>query len=396
MPITIYWGPPGAYKTSSALIDFFADAAFSGRDVFTNIRGLDDRGRVVVVLEKAFPKGLKGNAKIPESWKLIHVPSEDLEGRQRWQTFFHDAPLGALIIIDEAQQIWRREMRPNDLAHLDYPGGPAAAERDNRPADIRAAFELHRHFNWDFVLTCQNVSQLHDMIRQTAEMAHKHQNLASVLPFMKGHYVVRTHPADSGAYEKHIINQRNRVIQKWVFDLYRSTATDEVKDTNVGISIWRNPAISVPVIGLVACAVYLFFFGRVGFLKAGENTEKVDTTHVVSVKGASGDGVGGGSLSIGSGGQGANDAGSGLRLLETDFVDSKFWIVGDNNQRGILFEISGDKETTGIILDQGAIERLGYSVFKFTSCLVKVTKGKEEQYVRCRGEFGKNNGNGII
>ncbi|MBF0383185.1 MAG: hypothetical protein HQL69_19355 [Magnetococcales bacterium] len=395
MPITIYYGPGGSYKTSSALIDFFVDAAFKGRTVYTNIRGLDDRDRAVEALEKAFPKGKNGNKKVPEEWELIHQQSEDTEGRTEWQTFFHRAPYGALIIIDEAQMIWRKELNASSFRQFDYPGGPEKAKDDNRPSDIRAAFEIHRHFNWDFVLTCQHLAQLHEMIRQTAEMAHKHHNVASILPMMKGHYVVRTHPADSYFAEKKVINQRNRVVKKWVFDLYESTATDEVTDTNVGISLWRNPAFAFPVAGIVGLFIYLVFFGVNPFAAKKEITQETEQSNAVDQTSSSVD-LEGGEVSSSKAAKDSSASGDSLRFFELNSVTSTVWIVGDSTSRGFLFEVSGDDEQTGIILDQVAVEKLGYEITKYTSCLAKVAIKEEKQYVRCRGAFGKSKDKGVI
>lgn len=399
MPITIYYGPPGAYKTSSALIDFFADAAFSGRTVMTNIRGLDNRDQVVKVLEDRFSSGGFGpwktkGRKVPEEWKLLYRQSEDSNGIKEWQRFFHDLPRGALIIIDEAQRIYRKELTALNLAKFDYPGGPDKASLDDVPADVRTAFEMHRHWNLDFVLTCQNLSQLHELIKNTAEMAHNHQNLASVLPIMKGHYVVRTHPADTYLAEKNIILQRNRVIQKWVFDLYKSTATGVVSDTNTGTSIWRNPAIALPIVGIVLCFLYLLIFAKSPFV---HKKNKEDAKVVVST-----DSVGGDvaispdlSASVVVGGKNLSDISPDLPLFNAAKLKNSLFLVGFMGGKA-LFEVGSEEEKNGIILSQSVLEEIGYNVEKLNICLVRLSFSGVKEYVRCRGTEGDKKDRGIL
>jgi zona occludens toxin len=409
MPTTIYYGPPGAYKTSSGLIDFFTDAVFSGRPVVTNIRGMDDRENIVKVLENSvastpfgrflsifFGKRKHQDKKVPDDWEFHYISSEELAGKKRWQKFFHEIPYGSLVFIDEAQQIWRKELRAKELAAFDYPGGEDQASADNRPVDIKDAFERHRHFNWDFVITCQHLSQLHDLIRQTAEMAHKHVNLASVMTFMKGHYIVRTHSADQNYSEKNTINERNRVIQKWVFDLYKSTATDEVKDTNAGISLWRNPKFTLPIIGIVVLSTYLFFFGEIPFLAAKRKNDAIIAASTESSANSGKNVMETAQVPFADLGKNSADVGDNIHLFKGNTLISDFWIVGELRSRGLLFEVSGEDESSGIILDQLAVQNLGYEIEKITSCLAMVSKKGEEQYVRCRGTISKNKKKSII
>ncbi|MBF0146708.1 MAG: hypothetical protein HQL84_11985 [Magnetococcales bacterium] len=399
MPITIYYGPPGAYKTSSALLDFFADAAFSGRTVMTNIRGLDDRARVVSVLEKRFEAKGFGPwrtqvKKVPDHWQLIYRQSEDSNGIKEWQTFFHDLPRGALIIIDEAQRIYRKELTAKQLSEFDYPGGPDRASEADVPADVRTAFEMHRHWNLDFVLTCQNLSQLHELIKNTSEMAHSHQNLASVLPFMKGHYVVRTHPADTYLAEKNIVLQRNRVIQKWIFDLYKSTATGIVSDTNTGTSLWRNPAIAIPVVGLVLCVIYFLFFAKIPFLGKDHTAGVKDTDKAPGNSGSVPVSKDRNAVDKGNV-QNTDGPGVGLSFFETGHVKNKIFLVGLIGGKA-RFEVETDDEMVGLVYDQDVIERIGYKVEIFTNCLAKLTKGGVDEYVRCKGIEGEKKNRGIL
>lgn len=399
MPITIYYGPPGAYKTSSALIDFFAEAAFSGRTIMTNIRGLDNRDQVVKVLEARFgargfgPWKTKGR-KVPDDWKLIYRQSEDSQGIREWQLFFHDLPRGALIIIDEAQRIYRKELTAKNLAEFDYPGGPDQASLDDVPSDVRTAFEMHRHWNLDFVLTCQNLSQLHDLIKNTAEMAHHHQNLASVMTFMKGHYVVRSHPADTYLAEKNIILQRNRVIQKWVFDLYKSTATGVVSDTNTGTSLWRNPAIAIPVAGIVLCFVYLFFFAKIPFIGKDskvDNQAGVSSGTVDSKVAVSNDSV----ASHAGTGKSPNAVPVHASFHKASDLSNELFLAGFLGGKA-HFEVVTADETNGVLHSQDTLEKIGYKVEIIDKCLVKLTLDGVNEYVRCRGKQVENKKSGIL
>lgn len=120
MAIHLISGVPGAGKTLRAvytLINLLRSEEGADRPFFGNVNGL------------------RHQAPIPDQWM--------------------DVPDGAIILIDEVQQRWRRYRNT---------GEP--------PAEI-AALETHRHHGVDFILTCQNPSQLTSDVRALVD-THEH------------------------------------------------------------------------------------------------------------------------------------------------------------------------------------------------------------------------------
>nr|CAA47169.1 unnamed protein product [Pseudomonas sp.] len=141
----------------------------SGRVIVTNVRGVSAQ-RFAHVL----------NVDESEGGDVIHVDTSNQRGRLRMATWFHWAPPGALVFVDEAQAIWPKAWTQKDLQVLDYPGGSAQAEADDRPHCYSIAWEMHRHWNWDFILTTPNINKLRDEYRGCADGAYKHKNLALI------------------------------------------------------------------------------------------------------------------------------------------------------------------------------------------------------------------------
>lgn len=251
MSIKIHHGPPGSYKTSGAVMDDFIPAARAGRVIVTNIRGLNDPERVRLAL---------GDETIPESFELHHLPTTEhpdaQENRRMLARWFHWLPHGALLMMDECQMIWPKAWKESDLDALNYPGGVDAASADNRPHNWAAAFEMHRHYGWDMVLTTPNIDRLRADVRQCSEGAYKHKNQAII--GLKGLYLEAFHMADdSGKSASDFLTLRNRRIKPEVWQLYDSTATGSFSDTIAGLSLFANPRILL-LLGVLALAIGWF------------------------------------------------------------------------------------------------------------------------------------------
>jgi len=246
MPIKIHHGPPGSFKTSGAIGDDFLREAKAGRVIVTNVRGVS-RERTL----ETFPD-------LPDSFDVIWVDDRTDEGREKLRTWFHWAPEGAYLFIDEAQDIWPRHWRDSDLAKLDYPGGRDAALRDNRPKDWAQAWDKHRHWNWDLVLTTPDIKKIRDDIRGIADGAYKHKDLA--LLGLGGRYIEGFHaPDDNPKSESNFYNIGRKKVPSYVWKLYDSTATGKFSATKSGTPLWKNPKLIFLVavlLGSLGFAVY--------------------------------------------------------------------------------------------------------------------------------------------
>ena len=251
MSIKIHHGPPGSYKTSGAVMDDFIPAARAGRCVVTNVRGLCDIERIREAL---------GDDTIPDTFDLHYLPTSEhadsAANREALARWWHWLPHGAFLLLDEAQMIWPKTWTQKDLDGLNFDGGLEAANAANRPFNWQTAFEMHRHYGWDMVLTTPNIDRLRPDVRQCAEGAYKHKNQAII--GLKGFYLEAFHMADdSGKSASDFLTLRNRRIKPEVWKLYASTATGAHSDTIAGLSLLANPRILL-LLGALSLALLWF------------------------------------------------------------------------------------------------------------------------------------------
>lgn len=265
MSIKIHHGPPGSYKTSGAVMDDFVPAALAGRVVVTNVRGLNDAALVRQVLTKP-PGLLRRDLKfwpwkpvtVPDSFDIIWIDTTTNTGRMKLLTFFHWVPSGAFLLIDEAQFVFPKALTVKHIQQLDFPGGVEAAARAGKPPDFLTAFDMHRHYNWDMVLTTPCISKIRSDIRDASEGAFKHRNSAMV--GLKGRYREGFHSAeDTGKSDSDIITNRGRKIKPFVWQLYASTATGNFTDTTAGLSLFKNPRILLLLFLLSVIGGYVLY-----------------------------------------------------------------------------------------------------------------------------------------
>lgn len=251
MSIKIHHGPNGSYKTSGAIQDDAIPALKEGRVIITNIRGF--------TLERAysvFPN-------LPDTAQIINLSLESLEDLERMRTWFLWAPRGAFIIFDETQLVFPKSWRDSDLKRFDYPGGPEAAARDDRPMNWLDAWTRHRHFNWDVVLTTPNITYIRDDIRGTCEMAYKHSNLAVI--GIPGRYKEAQHDAQINRPPMDGTVIEYKRIKKTTFKLYQSTATGTHHDTKAGKSLLRSPKLLLLLAFIACCFGFSVWMGPITF-----------------------------------------------------------------------------------------------------------------------------------
>ena len=245
MSFKIHHGPPGSYKTSGAVQDDFIPAAREGRVIVTNVRGLSDRDHVEDVL-----------GELPRSFDIVWVDTSTPQGRHKMATWFHWAEPGSFILMDEGQLLYPSSAQAVDLARLSYPNGPQAAAAAGRFYTVGEAFDMHRHKNYDIVMTCPYIRKVHPDIKGIAEACYKHRNMAVLGKFFAGRYQEAQHnPDDSGSSPSHFINVRVKTITKETFKLYESTATGTVSDTKAGGNVFANGRVYA-LVALLAFSLY--------------------------------------------------------------------------------------------------------------------------------------------
>lgn len=274
MSIVIHHGPPGSYK-SSGVIQRFAlpalkgeDKAFpDGRCVVTNVRGFDSVEKIEAALGIDLPSGAE----------IISLETETRDALETMGRWFHWAPPGALIIMDEAQAVYPAGRRDFKIEALDYPGGQDAAEADDRPADLLLAFDMHRHYNWDVYLCTPNIAKVHKEIRQSAQAAFRHWEMGSIVPWKRGKWREQEHdPENNGKAKSNAIGSHKEYkVDDSTFECYQSTKTGVAKEA-VGDSIFKDPKLRIVATISVICIVAFVYqmFGVVDRLYG--DPDKVD------------------------------------------------------------------------------------------------------------------------
>jgi len=231
MAISIHHGSNGSYKTAGVVQDYLIPAMSEGRIVVTNIRGIS-RDKCFDVFSDTHP-----------DFDVIYVDGDTIEGRKKIARFWHWAPIGALLLFDEAGVLFPKRWRQKDLDELDFLEGEALG----RPINWVEAWEMHRHYNWDIVLSCPNIKSLRMDIRDTSEGAFKHRNNKMI--GFAGSYNEGFHRAeDNGSSPSQFLSVRKKKIKQTTFQLYESTRTGTTQGSSAGTSIFYNANLMVGLV----------------------------------------------------------------------------------------------------------------------------------------------------
>lgn len=254
MTAVIHHGPPGSFKSFSVVQRVMIPALIEGREVVTNIRGFNDIDRIAEAM----------GVEIPETAKIHQVHADTEEGFSHIARFFHWAPAGALIVIDEGQRAYPTRLRsfspfdqPDDIP-LTYSDGTVLTDAEtgepvNRPATLENAFDQHRHCNWDIYICTPNIAKVHKEIRGVVEWAYRHRDMTGLLPWnKKPRWREFKHDAEaSGKSVSHYFGTpKTHKVDTRVFQCYQSTKTGKAKSSNENISILRDRKLQL-AIGLV-------------------------------------------------------------------------------------------------------------------------------------------------
>lgn len=349
MTTAIVHGDPGSYKTSTLISDYLVPAIKAGRVVVTNIRG------VKTVEEIADIYGFE----LPDTSEIILVEFNEA-GFEKMARFFHWAPEGALILMDEGQRVYPtrlRDFKPYDLLN---------PQDQKRPRSVEDAFDSHRHMNWDIYISTPNIGKIHKEIRAVAEFGYRHKNMATVFSFMKGRYKRVTHIADnSGTAIGHAISAGLRKIDKRAFDVYQSTATGKTKDSSAAFSFFKQPKILL-VLCIIGYSIWnmgstIYSAGGLPTMFGGSvkpsdfNPDKAPVAAPVQAPA----GVSRGAVSHGVG-------------TSNPFGGLTIYLVGDVSPVGLLFQVEFE-DRSFISFTQGELEQLGFVVTKLNSRMARVS-----------------------
>ena len=242
MGIKIHHGPDGTFKTSGAIKDDIIPIIKSGRVLVTNVRGFS-RDNAVKVL---------GRKQVHKNFKVIFIDTENTVGREKLARFFNWAPNGAFFVIDEVQRIFKPKWREKDLDELSVYVG-SDKRTDEIPEDIHTAWDMQRHYNWDFVFTTTSITKVRSEMKDMAKVAIRHINLG-----LWRFYKTVEHGADNkGTSASQQTNVKNfNYVPSKVFSLYASTKTGAFENSEPRTAFYKDSK----VLGLLALLVCLWTY----------------------------------------------------------------------------------------------------------------------------------------
>ena len=267
MATAIHHGPPGSYKSFTLVQRFAIPALQAGRVVVTNIRGFDDVDRV----KDQFP-----DLEFPPEADIIWVDTTAQHGRKFMSQWWHWVPFGALIIIDEVQQVYpdRRDFKLESLDKFTPPSGLHIEDltqrgiTEGRPEDVFTAYDKQRHYNWDIYCSTPNIAKVKKEIREVSEWAYRHRDISGLIPFLpwfKHRWIEHQHdPETSGKSASHRAGSPTQYrADPRVFKCYASTATGEHVKSKAGRSILQDRKLLSLVVLIGICLVVMqHFYGK--------------------------------------------------------------------------------------------------------------------------------------
>ncbi|MFY8351489.1 zonular occludens toxin domain-containing protein [Pseudoalteromonas sp. SSM20] len=287
MSTYLFHGAPGSFKTASATWFEVLPALRKGRLVVTNIEGILPLETIENELGETFP----------ESAQLWRLSSQNDIGEMLWRNWFHWMPVGALVVMDEVQDIYPiesrfkpescdykhistykgvlpeymydyhmaklEEIKPEDLTDADT--DDLGIERFNEyghviyPKTLKEAYMRHRKYNWDILCCTPDIGSVHKYIRAVTEYAyaHKYFDGLSKIPYYYRRPRIHEHnPKFDGKKpnKNETINWKKVPLD--VHKCYKSTATGSITEGK-GKNFILSPQLFI---------VTLLFFCSIGFL----------------------------------------------------------------------------------------------------------------------------------
>ena len=289
MAITIRTGGNGSYKSAYTAWFSILPALKAGRVVVTNLEGMQP----LHIIEERL------NIKFPSTTKLIRIFSRSEVGIDLWQHFFCWCPLNALVVIDECQDIFSKNVgfdgrkikqRPlsDFLDHLPdwYQEffdsrhvpvnletlkeseiddlGCAEYDEDGRiiyPLTYNEGFMRHRKYNWDIELLSPDWQQIDSSIKACAEQAFFHKNRDKMF-FAKRKPYIYQHPTNVTKPVIPIKKDPGLFTEKVPIEahlLYKSTGTGAITKSGGMNTLFRSPKFLFVCLFIVLSVGYVIY-----------------------------------------------------------------------------------------------------------------------------------------
>ncbi len=287
MAIVIHHGAPGSYKSFCLVQDVAIPALIEGRTVVTNIRSF-----TLDKVNQNYP-----DINLPPEAFVYHIDC-DSSARNRliMASFFHWLPFKACLIIDEGQRIYpnRRDFK---LESLDTFISPDSFDVEyhfkttdpdtglpvtySRPEDVKIAFDMHRHYQWDVYISTPNIAKIHKDIRESTEYAYYHKSLAGKIPFLFKNqwYEFQHDPESNGKSKSHIIGSPNRKTANLkAFQCYSSTITGEHTESKAGKPIFSDRSVRFKLYTILFMLLSSGFFISYRVFSSSDTQNNNDST----------------------------------------------------------------------------------------------------------------------
>ncbi|MEZ8360655.1 zonular occludens toxin domain-containing protein [Vibrio splendidus] len=314
MAITIRTGANGSYKSAYTAYFSIYLALKAGRTVVTNIEGMEPLSSI----EERF------NIKFPSTSKLFRITSRDESGVNLWTHFFCWCPIGALIVIDECQDIFSKnvgfDMRkvkykplsdfitqspsdgllPKDYVHffnsrhnpVDMDDlkesetddrGVAEYDSDGRiiyPHTFNEGFMRHRKYDWDIELLSPDWKQIDSGIKACANQNFFHKGRDQFFWTRRKPYILKHDKAVTTPVipKKKDINLTSQKIPLDAFMLYKSTGTGSAKKQLAMNTLFRSPKAILIFLLSIFCFGYIIYDLSNRYFETAETVEEEGQT----------------------------------------------------------------------------------------------------------------------
>ncbi|KQB03365.1 toxin [Vibrio metoecus] len=433
MAIFIRTGANGSYKSAYTAYFTIFEALKAGRVVVTNIEGMEPLSEI----EKRF------DMQFPSTTRLIRITSRDKKGIELWQHFFCWCPIGALIVIDECQDIFSKNIGfrfdkifyrplseflpmlppdyesffnsryvPADMTQLKPcetdDRGIAEYHEDGRiiyPFSFNEGFMRHRKYNWDIHLLSPDWGQIDSAIRACAEECYFHKGRDAYFwavrkPFIYKHAKNTTTPVIPKGKDPNVTTKK---IPLDAFLLYKSTSTGNAQNGKGVNMIFSNPKIMVVLlIGIIGMGYFLY--GLSGLVFGSSKTLANSTTQTPNTSITSDAPTVGGQTSVqnpaavssgGDGGQVGSVAAApsnridAIKIMLGLYDLQNIYYTGHTTQqsdKGFKFFVTLEAKTPEgtYYLDDGFLRANDVAYVHYDDCLLKLTKENITINVTCK------------
>ena len=310
MAITIRTGANGSYKSAYTAYFSIYQALKAGRTVVTNMEGMQP----LAVIEERF------NIQFPSTAKLFRIGSRDESGVHLWTHFFCWCPIGALIVIDECQDIFSKNVgfdirkvkykplsdfitqSPRDgLLPKDYERffnsrytpanmdelqdseiddrGIAEYDSEGRiiyPHSFNEGFMRHRKYDWDIELLSPDWKQIDSGIKACANQNFFHKGRDQFFWTKRNPYILKHDKSVSTPVipKKKDVNLTNQKIPLDSFLLYKSTGTGSAKQQLAMNTLFRSPKAILVFLLSIFCLGYIIYDLSNRYLETTETVEE--------------------------------------------------------------------------------------------------------------------------